>query len=124
MHTPIMTSSDCEGAGEVFSIISDYSPDISETDLNHVDQSNDANSGLFGCARTVDLSKNVFRAPTYLTVSAQLHLEACAMGMGDVYTLSPTFRAEKSNSRKHLSEFRMLEIELAYSKVIFHDFVQ
>ncbi|RDA82946.1 hypothetical protein CP532_1446 [Ophiocordyceps camponoti-leonardi (nom. inval.)] len=79
-HTPIITSSDCEGAGEVFAV----GPD------------------------------DFFKSPKYLTVSSQLHLEALAQALGDVWTLSPTFRAERSDTSRHLSEFYMLEAEMSF----------
>ena len=90
MHTPIITSSDCEGAGEVFQVR--------------------------GNARweSRDSQKPFFRSPKYLTVSGQLHLEALAQSVGKVWTLSPTFRAEKSETARHQSEFYMLEAEVAF----------
>lgn len=92
-HTPIITSSDCEGAGEVFHVGSTHKGTIGKED-----------DGTF------------FRAPKYLTVSSQLHLEALAQSVGRVWTLSPTFRAEKSDTARHLSEFYMLEAELNYTE--------
>ncbi|KAL5112214.1 putative asparagine--tRNA ligase mitochondrial [Taenia crassiceps] len=82
VDTPILTTADCEGAGETFLVKS-----TSKTEEDQVS------------------------APLHLTVSAQLHLEALALGMSKVYTLSPTFRAEPSHSRLHLAEFLMLEAE-------------
>lgn len=82
-HPPIITSSDCEGAGEAF--------------------------GVKGSG-----SDEFFRDPKYLTVSAQLHLEALAQALGNVWTLSPTFRAEQSDTSRHLSEFYMLEAEMSF----------
>jgi asparaginyl-tRNA synthetase len=90
-HTPIITSSDCEGAGEVFHVATSYKG-----------QTNEKDDGSF------------FRAPKYLTVSSQLHLEALAQSVGNVWTLSPTFRAEKSDTKRHLSEFYMLELEMSF----------
>ncbi|KAK6352794.1 asparaginyl-tRNA synthetase [Orbilia brochopaga] len=89
-HPPVLTSSDCEGAGEVFSL-----------------------------ARRGDTGANgqeeeFFGDKTFLTVSAQLHLEALAMGASRVWCLAPTFRAEKSDTARHLSEFYMLEAEVAF----------
>ncbi|XP_039251824.2 asparaginyl-tRNA synthetase-like [Styela clava] len=89
IHTPIITSNDCEGAGALFSVTLD-------TDEKE--------------------KENFFGIPSYLTVSGQLHLEACSMGIGNVYTLSPAFRAEQSRPRTHVSEFHMLEIEMAFTK--------
>jgi asparaginyl-tRNA synthetase len=81
-HPPIISSSDCEGAGEVFS---------------------------------VEAGKNFFREPKYLAVSSQLHLEALASAVGKVWSISPTFRAEKSDTPRHLSEFYMLEVECNFT---------
>ncbi|KAE8448700.1 hypothetical protein EG329_008915 [Mollisiaceae sp. DMI_Dod_QoI] len=92
-HTPIITSSDCEGAGEVFHVGS-----------AHEGPKADHDDGTF------------FRAPKYLTVSSQLHLEALAQSVGNVWTLSPTFRAEKSDTSRHLSEFYMLEAEISFTE--------
>lgn len=97
INTPILTSNDCEGAGEVFKI----QPDNAETVKAMMQDGKDNDSVYFG-------------SKTFLTVSGQLHLEAICRGMGHVYTLGPTFRAENSRSRLHLSEFYMLEAELAF----------
>lgn len=97
IHTPILTSNDCEGAGEVFKA----QPDNEETIKAMMQEGKDRDSVYFG-------------SKTFLTVSGQLHLEAICRGMGNVYTLGPTFRAENSRSRLHLSEFYMLEAELAF----------
>lgn len=91
-HTPIITSSDCEGAGEVFTVSANASTDT-------------------GPGKEVD---HFFRTPKYLTVSAQLHLEALAQAVSKVWTLSPTFRAEQSDTPRHLSEFYMLEAEVCF----------
>lgn len=88
-HPPIITSSDCEGAGEVFAV----------TPANKQDD---------------ETNESFFRAPKYLTVSTQLHLEALAQSVGNVWTLSPTFRAERSDTSRHLSEFYMLEAEMSF----------
>lgn len=98
VHPPIVTSSDCEGAGEVFSIATDPSTAPTKDAQGQLQQRDD----LF------------FGSPKYLTVSSQLHLEALAQAVGKVWTLSPTFRAEKSDTARHLSEFYMLEAELAF----------
>ena len=85
VHPPLITSSDCEGAGEVFTV---SAPKKSKDDAEHF-----------------------FKEPKYLTVSSQLHLEAWSADLGDVWALSPTFRAEESDTGRHLAEFYMLEAE-------------
>jgi asparaginyl-tRNA synthetase len=97
-HPPIITSSDCEGAGEVFTVAT------SPAEVDSTRQSfNNTNTTSF------------FNDPKYLTVSSQLHLEALAQSLTRVWTLSPTFRAERSDTARHLSEFYMLEAELAFT---------
>ena len=102
MHYPILTASDCEGAGEMFNVVTKPSNDVT-TANNEVIASSASNSmgGFFG-------------RPTYLSCSGQLHLEAACTAMGNVYNLSPIFRAEQGTSKEHLSEFRMLEVECAF----------
>tara|TARA_R110002049_G_scaffold279949_2_gene459135 strand:- start:28570 stop:30003 length:1434 start_codon:yes stop_codon:yes gene_type:complete len=97
MHTPIITGSDAEGAGEMFKVSKlDYkNPPIHENG-------------------TVDYSKDFFGKETNLTVSGQLEAETYAMSLGKVYTFGPTFRAENSNTSRHLSEFWMIEPEVAF----------
>lgn len=95
-HPPIITSSDCEGAGEVFTI-------SNASDKAAASNSAEAQDSLF------------FRTPKYLTVSSQLHLESLVPSVGKVWTLSPTFRAEKSDTPRHLSEFYMLEVEMGFA---------
>ncbi|EZF33759.1 Asparaginyl-tRNA synthetase [Trichophyton interdigitale] len=90
VQPPLITSSDCEGAGEVFSI---KPRDVVTEEGKAIE---------------------FFKSPKYLTVSSQLHLEAYAAELGNVWTLSPTFRAEKSDTPRHLSEFYMLEVEMSY----------
>lgn len=97
-HPPIITSSDCEGAGEVFTIAPEASSNATKAGPKQANEHDD----LF------------FGSPKYLTVSSQLHLEALAQSVGKVWTLSPTFRAEKSDTARHLSEFYMLEAEVAF----------
>jgi asparaginyl-tRNA synthetase len=94
-HTPIITSSDCEGAGEVFTLA--------------------ANSVTIDGDGDVNREHHFFEEPKYLTVSAQLHLEALAQAVSKVWTLSPTFRAEESDTSRHLSEFYMLEAEVCFA---------
>ncbi|KAK4124634.1 asparaginyl-tRNA synthetase [Parathielavia appendiculata] len=93
-HPPIITSSDCEGAGEVFTV----------TPANNTPDAVDNGSS----------QEPFFRSKKYLTVSTQLHLEALAQAVGNVWTLSPVFRAERSDTSRHLSEFYMLEAEMSF----------
>ena len=96
LHTPIITGSDCEGAGEMFR--------VTALDLNEVPRKEGR----------VDFEKDFFSAPANLTVSGQLEAEIYALSMGDVYTFGPTFRAENSNTSRHLAEFWMVEPEMAF----------
>jgi asparaginyl-tRNA synthetase len=95
-HPPIITSSDCEGAGEVFTV----------TPTNDTPDAAASKAG--------GPQDHFFRSKKYLTVSTQLHLEALAQSVGNVWTLSPVFRAEKSDTSRHLSEFYMLEAEMSF----------
>lgn len=97
VHTPIVTASDCEGAGEMFQV----------TTLN-------LNNPPRTPQNEIDYSKDFFGKHTFLTVSGQLNGEMCAMGVGNVYTFGPTFRAENSNTPRHLAEFWMIEPEMAF----------
>ncbi len=97
VNTPIITASDCEGAGEMFRV----------TTLD-VDQPPKVNG-------KVDFSKDFFARPAYLTVSGQLEGEIFATSLGKVYTFGPTFRAENSNTSRHLAEFWMVEPEIAFA---------
>ncbi|EME77964.1 uncharacterized protein MYCFIDRAFT_57457 [Pseudocercospora fijiensis CIRAD86] len=97
-HTPIITSSDCEGAGQVFTVSSNASKQSGQKSNPHTEAQ----------------VEHFFRNPKYLTVSAQLHLEALAQAVEKVWTLSPAFRAEHSDTPRHLSEFYMLEAELCF----------
>jgi len=96
VHTPIITGSDCEGAGEMFRVTS--------LELDNVPIKDGQ----------VDFEKDFFSSPSHLTVSGQLEAEIYALSMGDVYTFGPTFRAEKSNTSRHLAEFWMVEPEMAF----------
>ena len=100
VHTPIITASDAEGAGEQFR--------VSTLDMKNPPLSDDGQ---------VDFSKDFFGKETNLTVSGQLEAEAYAMSMGKVYTFGPTFRAENSNTSRHLSEFWMIEPEVAFMDI-------
>ena len=97
-NTPIITGSDCEGAGEMFR--------VTTLDLNNLPLKEDG---------TVDDSKDFFGKPTSLTVSGQLNAENFAMAFGDVYTFGPTFRAEVSYTQRHAAEFWMIEPEMAFA---------
>jgi asparaginyl-tRNA synthetase len=98
VHTPIISGSDCEGAGEMFQ--------VTTLDLGHVPTREGGH---------IDFTSDFFGRPTYLTVSGQLEAELLAMGLGDVYTFGPTFRAENSNTRRHAAEFWMIEPEMAFA---------
>lgn len=97
-HTPIVTASDCEGAGEMFTVTTLDLKNTPRTDKGEI-----------------DYSKDFFGKHAHLTVSGQLEGEFMAMAMGDVYTFGPTFRAENSNTTRHLSEFWMIEPEMAFA---------
>ncbi len=97
IHSPIITASDCEGAGELFT--------VTNLDLNNLPKNNQGE---------VDYSQDFFGKPAYLTVSGQLQAEVMAMAFQNVYTFGPTFRAENSNTSRHLSEFWMVEPEMAF----------
>ncbi|HEX4130610.1 MAG TPA: asparagine--tRNA ligase [Pirellulales bacterium] len=96
IHPPIITASDCEGAGEMFK--------VTTLDLEKLPK-------LEG---RVDYTQDFFNKPAYLTVSGQLQAEAFACALGKVYTFGPTFRAENSNTSRHLAEFWMVEPEMAF----------
>ncbi|MFV2061957.1 MAG: asparagine--tRNA ligase [Chloroflexota bacterium] len=98
VHTPIVTGSDAEGAGEMFR--------VSTLDLANLPRTPDG---------AVDFSKDFFGRPTFLTVSGQLNVESYALALTNVYTFGPTFRAENSNTSRHLSEFWMVEPEIAFA---------
>ena len=100
VHTPIITGSDCEGAGEMFQ--------VTTLDLNNVPKLPDG---------SVDYSKDFFGKAAHLTVSGQLNGEMYALGLGDIYTFGPTFRAENSNTTRHAAEFWMIEPEMAFADI-------
>ncbi len=101
LHTPIITGSDAEGAGEMFH--------VSNLDLNNPPK-NDNNE--------IDFSQDFFGKETNLTVSGQLEAELGALALSNVYTFGPTFRAENSNTPRHLAEFWMIEPEMAFYDII------
>ena len=98
VNTPLITGSDCEGAGEMFQ--------VTTMDLNNVPKTEDG---------AVDFSKDFFNKPTNLTVSGQLNGETYAMAFRNIYTFGPTFRAENSNTTRHAAEFWMIEPEMAFA---------
>jgi asparaginyl-tRNA synthetase len=100
IHTPIITASDCEGAGELFT--------VTNFNLNNIPKTKN---------QEVDYSQDFFGKPAYLTVSGQLQAEVMAMAFQNVYTFGPTFRAENSNTSRHLAEFWMVEPEMAFCDI-------
>ena len=111
-HTPIITASDCEGAGQMFQITTQNLYNLKKDESGQIDYSSD-----------------FFGQPTALTVSGQLEGELGAMALGAIYTFGPTFRAENSNTPRHLAEFWMIEPEVAFIEIeenmqLAQDFVQ
>jgi len=111
-HTPIITASDCEGAGQMFQV----------TTMNLYDLKKDEAGGI-------EYAGDFFGKQASLTVSGQLEGELAAMSMGSIYTFGPTFRAENSNTPRHLSEFWMIEPEVAFNEIednmqLAQDFIQ
>ena len=97
LHTPLITASDCEGAGEMFQ--------VTTMDLNNLPRTEEG---------AIDFAQDFFGKPCSLTVSGQLEGELGALSMGQIYTFGPTFRAENSNTPRHLAEFWMIEPEVAF----------
>ena len=100
LHTPLITASDCEGAGAMFQ--------VTTMDLNNVPKNEEGG---------VDFTQDFFGRQTSLTVSGQLEGELGAMALGNIYTFGPTFRAENSNTPRHLAEFWMVEPEVAFNDI-------
>jgi asparaginyl-tRNA synthetase len=98
VHTPILTASDAEGAGELFR--------VSTLDLANLPRTDQG---------AIDFSRDFFGRPAFLTVSGQLNVETYCLALTRVYTFGPTFRAENSNTSRHLSEFWMVEPEIAFA---------
>ncbi len=98
VHTPLITASDCEGAGEMFR--------VTTLDLQNVPKTADG---------AVDYTQDFFGKSANLTVSGQLNAESFAQAFGNVYTFGPTFRAENSNTQRHAAEFWMIEPEMAFA---------
>ena len=97
VHTPMITANDCEGAGELFTVTNLDLKDVPKTDKSEV-----------------DFAQDFFGRRAFLTVSGQLQAEVMALSFRDVYTFGPTFRAENSNTSRHLAEFWMVEPEMAF----------
>lgn len=100
VHTPLITGSDCEGAGEMFR--------VTTLDMNNIPKNKEGK---------VDYTQDFFGKEAHLTVSGQLNGEMYAMGLGDIYTFGPTFRAENSNTTRHAAEFWMIEPEMAFADI-------
>ena len=100
IHTPIITASDAEGAGELFRVTTLSLDNLPRTDKGQI-----------------DWDKDFFGSTAFLTVSGQLEVEPLALALGDVYNFGPTFRAENSNTARHASEFWMLEPEMAWAEI-------
>lgn len=100
LHTPVITGSDCEGAGQMFRV----------TTLDALNPPKNAEG-------KPDFTQDFFAKPTFLTVSGQLNGEIYACALSDVYTFGPTFRAENSNTSRHLAEFWMIEPEMAFADI-------
>ena len=100
LHTPLITASDCEGAGAMFQ--------VTTMDLNNIPKTENGE---------VDFSNDFFGRQTALTVSGQFEGELGAMALGQIYTFGPTFRAENSNTPRHLAEFWMVEPEMAFFEI-------
>ena len=100
-HTPLITGSDCEGAGQMFQ--------VTTLDLQNLPKNEEGK---------VDYTQDFFGVPTSLTVSGQLEGELAATALGQIYTFGPTFRAERSNTPRHLAEFWMIEPEMAFYDIV------
>jgi asparaginyl-tRNA synthetase len=113
VHTPLITASDCEGAGAMFR--------VTTLDLDHLDKIPKASQAVQDNTQTnvakgpgADFTQDFFDRPSFLTVSGQLEAETYACSLGKTYTFGPTFRAENSNTPRHLAEFWMIEPEVAF----------
>ena len=102
LQSPLITASDCEGAGELFRVTTLPLEDISKIKLDE-------------SKKGADFSEDFFAKPAYLTCSGQLSGETYASALGDIYTFGPTFRAENSQTTRHLAEFQMIEPEMAFT---------
>jgi asparaginyl-tRNA synthetase len=108
VQTPLITASDCEGAGEMFRVTT-----LNVDDVDSLPRIKDEKTGVLSPG--VDHAKDFFGKAAFLTVSGQLGGEAYATALGDIYTFGPTFRAENSQTARHLAEFWMVEPEMAFA---------
>jgi asparaginyl-tRNA synthetase len=108
VQTPLITASDCEGAGELFRVTTLDLDNVSSLPLEKDEEGEKLSD-------KVDYSQDFFGKPAYLTVSGQLGGETYASALGDIYTFGPTFRAENSQTSRHLAEFHMVEPEMAFA---------
>jgi asparaginyl-tRNA synthetase len=119
VHTPIITASDCEGAGEMFQVTTlpvgggEVSRNIAGGTSGRAENGGQNSTG----PAAPDFTADFFGKPAYLTVSGQLEAEIYATALSKVYTFGPTFRAENSNTSRHLAEFWMIEPEVAYCDI-------
>lgn len=105
--TPIITASDCEGAGEMFQV----------TTIMPEQNKSSKSIPLVKGKELVDYSQDFFKRPSYMTVSGQLPLESYSVSMCNVYNFNPAFRAENAHTSRHLSEFWMIEPEMAFADI-------
>jgi asparaginyl-tRNA synthetase len=108
VQTPLITASDCEGAGELFRVTTLDLDDVASLPMEKTEDGK-------GTTGKIDSSQDFFGKPAYLTVSGQLGGETYASALGDIYTFGPTFRAENSQTSRHLAEFHMVEPEMAFA---------
>ena len=119
VHTPLITASDCEGAGEMFSVttlLEGAKKNGGVLPLVDAKRAKELESeGKTATVGDIDFTQDFFNKPSFLTVSGQLNVETYACALSDVYTFGPTFRAENSNTSRHLAEFWMIEPELCFA---------
>ncbi|CRG97872.1 asparagine--tRNA ligase, putative [Plasmodium gallinaceum] len=123
INTPILTSIDCEGAGKLFYATTLFNKEnenktnANNTNINNKNNFNKNNFNENNFNEKDIYQKDFFKKPCYLNVSSQLALECLCCSIGDVFTINQSFRAEKSNTFRHLSEFLMLEVEIPFSNL-------
>jgi asparaginyl-tRNA synthetase len=116
LQSPLITASDCEGAGEMFRVTTLPIDNPSQIPLL---PSSPSSPPAMNSSGTTDFSQDFFGKPAYLTVSGQLSGETYACALGDIYTFGPTFRAENSQTTRHLAEFHMIEVFVSLVLFIF-----